>query len=153
IDAVGSTTAICYTALYRIPRKNVGRALERRERGAERTLELLCDLVRGPAVGAMNGAHRPGLAEQENLVVAHAEDLAGDPLGGVRAEIDGERGDLLRRHLLHARDALLLPRGFGRDRIDHAGPGERRDAVRAHLEALHVERDAAREPDDAELRR
>ena len=35
--------------------------------------------------------------------------------------------------------------------IDHAGPGERRDRVGAHVEALHVERDRFRQADDAEL--
>src|SRR5262249_50302926 len=60
---------------------------------------------------------------------------------------------LLRRHLAEALDPGLLLRRLRRDRVDHAGPGERRDAVRAHLEALHVERDAARQPDDAEFGR
>ncbi len=103
--------------------------------------------------GAVDRAHRARLAEQEHLVVAHAENLPGDAVGAIRGEIDHERRDLLRRHLLEALDAALFLLGLGRDRIDHARPGERRDAVRAHLEALHVERDRARQPDDAELRR
>ena len=37
--------------------------------------------------------------------------------------------------------ALLLCRGVGRNRVDHAGPRERRDRVRGDVEALHIERD------------
>src|SRR6266542_4658645 len=44
---------------HRIPREHVGGALERRERGAERALELLVELFRRPAVGAVDGAHWP----------------------------------------------------------------------------------------------
>src|SRR5215470_7402439 len=99
----------------------------------------------------MDGADWPRLVEQEHLVVAHREDLPADPFGTIGSEIDDKRRDLLRRHLLEALDAALLLLGLRRDRIDHAGPGERRDAVRAHLEARHIERDRAREPHDAEL--
>src|SRR5438132_336514 len=49
------------------------------------------------------------------------------------------------------RDAALLLLGLGRQGADHAAPGERRDAVGAHVEALHVERDRLRQADDAEL--
>ena len=100
-----------------------------------------------------SGADRAGLVEQINLVVAHAEDLAADAVGAVGAEIDRKRRDLFRRHLAEAGDARLLCFGLGRDRVDHARPGKRRDAVRAHLEARHVERDAARQSDNAELGR
>src|SRR5436305_6385427 len=85
-----------------VPGEYVGRALERGKRGSERTLELRLDLVGSPAVEATDRAHRPRLAEQEDLVVAHTEDLARDALGAVRGEIDRERRDLLRRHLLEA---------------------------------------------------
>src|SRR5919198_3210653 len=139
--------------LYRIPRKYVAGTFERREGGAERALELLGNLVRRPAVGAMDGTNRARLIEQENLVIAHAENLAGNPLRAIRGEIDRKRRDLFRRHLLHAFDPRLFLRRLGRYRIDHACPGERRNAVRTHLEALHVERDAAGKPDDAELGR
>src|SRR5262245_354145 len=110
-------------ASHRIPREYVARALERRERGAEHALELLVELLRGPAVGAVQRADRPRLVEQVDLVVAHPEDLPGDPVGPVAAEIDHERRDLFRRHLAETRHPALLLLGLGRDRIDHAGPG------------------------------
>src|SRR5262245_40172837 len=116
-------------ASHRIPREHVGGALERRERGPERALELLIQLLRGPAVGAMDAADRPRLVEQEHFVVAHRKDLPADSFGAIGGEIDDERRDLLRRHLLEALDAALLLLGLRRDRIDHARPGERRDAV------------------------
>src|SRR5579864_8302225 len=141
------------SALHGIPREYVVGALQRRKRRAECTLELSVDLFRGPAVGAMQGADRAILIEQINLVVAHAENLPGNAGGAVGAEVDRERRDLFRRHLADAGDARLLLLGLGRDRVDHAGPGERRDAVRAHRKALHVERNAARQPDDAHLGR
>src|SRR5262249_37794320 len=72
---------------YRIPREYVGRALERGERRPERALDLLVDLFRRPAVGAMDGAHRARLVEQEDLVVAHAENLPGNSLGAVAGEV------------------------------------------------------------------
>ena len=43
--------------------------------------------------------------------------------------------------------------GVVRNRRDHACPGERRDRIRRHTEALHVERDALREARDTELGR
>ena len=68
-------------------------------------------------------------------------------------EIDHERRDLLRRHLLEALDPRLSSSVSAGIEPIMRRPGERRDAVRAHLEALHVERDPARQADDAELRR
>src|SRR4051812_8594557 len=91
-----------------VPREDIAGAVERRERWAERALELRVELFRRPAIGAVDRADRPRLVEQEDLVVAHREDLAGDAGGVVGAEIDDERRDLLRRHLLQAFDALLL---------------------------------------------
>src|SRR5215469_13065950 len=99
----------------------------------------------------MQGADRARLVEQEYLVVAHREYLPRDTLGRRGSKIDRKRRDLVRRHLAEALDAALLRLALRRDRIDHAGPGERGDAVRARVEAPHVERDAAREPHDAEL--
>src|SRR6266700_3353207 len=128
-------------ASYRIPAEDIARALERRERGAERALELLVEGLRRPALGAMNRADRARLVEQENLVAAHAENLSRDGFGAVGGEIDDERRDLFRGHLAEPLDPPLLLLGRGGDRVDHAGPGERSDAVRPDLEARHVERD------------
>src|SRR5215510_15856891 len=111
---------------HRIPREQVGRAFGRRERCPERALELLVEPLWCPALRAMNRADRSRLVEQEHLVVANREDLPADALGAIGGEIDDERGDLLRRHLLEALDAALLLLGLRRDRIDHARPGERR---------------------------
>src|SRR6266852_6070682 len=99
-----------YPRSHRIPREHVGGTFQRRERGAERALELLVDLVGRPAVGAMDGADRARLVEQEYLVVAHAENLPGDAVGAVGGEIDRERRDLFRRHLTEALDAGFLLR-------------------------------------------
>src|SRR5215471_1626175 len=60
---------------HRIPRKHIAGALERRERWSECAFELLVQLLRCPAIGAMDGADRARLVEQEYLVVAHREDL------------------------------------------------------------------------------
>src|SRR5215510_2464052 len=92
---------------HRIPREHVGGALERRERWPERALELLVKLPGRPAIGAMDGADRTRLVEQEHLVVAHREDLPADALGAIGSEIDDERRDLLRRPLLETLDAAL----------------------------------------------
>ena len=89
--------------------------------------------------------------EQEDLVHAHAENLPGDVLGGVGEQVGAHRRDLFRAHLLDLLDARLLRVGLGRDGADHAGPGERRHAVGADVEAAHVERDRLRQADDAEL--
>src|SRR6476619_4789727 len=139
--------------LYRVPAKHIAGTVERCERRRESTFELCIELFRRPTVGAMDCADRPGLVEQKNLVVAHREDLPGDACRRVGAEIDNQRRDLFRRHLLEPRDALLLSVGLGWDRADHPAPGERREAVRAYVEALHVERNAARQADDSHLRR
>src|SRR5262245_14081287 len=98
-----------------IPGEHVGRAFERRERWPERGLELGIDLFRRPAIGAVHDADRSGLVEQEDLVAAHPEDLPGDTLGAVGAEVDRERRDLFSRHLLHTGDPRLLLGRFGRN--------------------------------------
>ena len=54
---------------------------------------------------------------------------------------------------LQLRDACFRLRRLGGDRGDHPAPGERRDAVRAHVEPLHVERDRLRQRGEPELRR
>src|SRR4051794_29515088 len=127
--SAGMTTENDARSSHRIPRKHVPGALERRQRWPERALELLIEPLRRPTLGAMNGADRPRLIEQEHLVVAYRKDLPTDPFGAIGREIDDEWRDLLRRHLLEALDAALLLLGLRRDRIDHPRPGERRDAV------------------------
>src|SRR5688500_7521285 len=93
-----------YPPSYRVPAEHFARAVEGRERGSERTFELRVELVRRPAVGAVDRADRPGLVEQEHLVVAHRKDLPGDAGGFIGAEIDHQRRDLLGRHLLQPLD-------------------------------------------------
>src|SRR5436309_780329 len=147
----GMTAERSMRSSHRIPREYVARALERSERGGERAFELLIDVLRRPAIRAMDRTDGARLVEQENLVAAHAEDLSGNSLRAIGGEIDRERGDFFRRHLLEPLDPGFLLRRLRRDRIDHARPRERRDAVRAYPEPRHVERDRAREPDNAEF--
>ena len=45
--------------------------------------------------------------QQEHFVVAHPENLPADALRPIAGEIDGQRRDLLRRHLLQLVDARL----------------------------------------------
>src|SRR5258705_5376920 len=111
----GMTAAKQPRSLHRIPREHVAGTLERRQRRPERALELLIEPLRRPTLGAMDRADRPRLIEQEHLIVAHREDLPADPLGAIRREIDDERRDLLRRHLLDALDAALFRLGLRRD--------------------------------------
>src|SRR5262249_60311019 len=82
------SAASSFASLHRIPGEHVARTFERRERRRERSPELLGDILRRPAVGAMDGANHARLIEQKNLVVAHAENLAGNPLGAVGGEED-----------------------------------------------------------------
>ena len=108
---------------------------------------------RRPAFAALDAAHRARLAHQEDLVHAGGEDLAGDVLGQIARQEDGEGRDLLRPHGLDPLDPLAIRLALGRDGADEAAPGEGRDAIGAHVEARHVEGDGFREADDAELRR
>src|SRR6476646_3609969 len=78
----------------RVPGEHVAGALERRQRRTEGALELLGELLRRPAVGAVDDADRARLIEQEDLVVAHGQHLAGNAARRLRAEIDRERRDL-----------------------------------------------------------
>src|SRR5262245_35982308 len=115
--------------LYRIPGEDVAGTLERRERRPQRALELLADAFGRPAVGAMDRSDYARLAKQENLVVANAENLAGDALRVIGGEIDRKRRDLFRRHLLHALNPHLFLWCIHWDRIDHARPGKGRYAI------------------------
>ncbi|SVJ66376.1 Uncharacterised protein [Klebsiella pneumoniae] len=101
----------------------------------------------------MHTAQRPALAHQEEFVVTRGEHLAGDLAGGVGRQVDGQRRVLLGGHALQLVDAGLLLRGCGRDRVGHPAPGERRDAIRTHVVALHVEGDGFAQGDDAQLGR
>src|SRR6476659_7288491 len=135
----------------RIPGENVRGTVELVERSLQRRHAVLGDGLRRPAFAALHRTYRAILAEQEDLVHPHTEDLSANVLGGIGKQVGAHRRDLLRAHLLDLLDARLLGFGFGWDGADHAGPGERRDAVRANVEAAHVERDRLRQPDDAEL--
>src|SRR6202000_3254459 len=135
----------------RIPGEDIAGAVELVERILERRHAVLRNALWRPAFTAVHRAQRAVLAEQENLVHAHAEDLPRHVLGEIAEQEAAHRRDLFRAHLLDLLDPRLLRFRLRRDGADHAGPGERRDAVGAHIEAAHVERDRLREPDDAEL--
>src|SRR5882672_1768060 len=92
----------------RIPGEHVTRAVEwekvgpqHRQRGVEHALGR-------PAFAAVGAADRPWLAEEIDLVVAHAEDLAGDVARRIGAQADDERRDTLGHELLQALHTLLL---------------------------------------------
>src|SRR4051812_36050702 len=91
---------------HRVPIEHITRSLERRERLLECILQLRIELLHGPAVGSMQHPDRARLRIEEDLVVAHADDLPADTLGLVGAEVNGKRRDLVRCHLLQALDAL-----------------------------------------------
>src|SRR5262245_47433119 len=137
----------------RIPMEHVLGAIERIEVLAEGGQGGRGDALRRPALGTVRGLERPVLRHQEQLVGAYREDLPGHFLRFLRGEKNRQRRDLRRLHHLHLLDARLLLFTLYRNRADHAAPGERRDAVRAHVVLRHVERDRLRQADDAELRR
>src|SRR5262249_56277378 len=118
--SLGGDRQKAFVELYRIPGEDVARTLERRERGPKRALELLGDTVGRPALRAMDRTDHARLIEQKNLVVAHAENLAGDALGAIGGEINRKRGDLFRRHLLHCLYPPLFLWSVHGNRIDHA---------------------------------
>ena len=70
----------------------------------------------------------------------------------VAHEEDRHRRHLARLHFLHLLHARFLFRRIRRNRARHAAPRERRDAVRAHLVARHIERDAFGKRCDPEFR-
>src|SRR5216684_267904 len=107
-----------------VPGEDVLGAVEGEERSLERGYGVLSDGLRRPALAAVDRADRPRLAHQEDLVLAHGENLAGDVRGEIAGEIDRERCDLAGRHGLHLGNARLLLRRVGRDRADEPAPGE-----------------------------
>src|SRR5262245_41755624 len=82
-SAKADTTICEYTPLDRVPAKNVGRTVELVEGRLQRRHRMLRDGLRRPAVAALHRPQRTVLAEQEDLVHAHAENLARDVLGGI----------------------------------------------------------------------
>src|SRR5581483_7019169 len=112
---------------------------------------MLGNSLRRPALAALYRPQRTVLAEQEDLIPAHAEDLTCYILRSIAHQIGCHGRDLLRSHLLDLLDARLLCLGLRGDRADQPAPGERRNAVRPHVEAAHVECDRFRQADDAEL--
>src|SRR4029077_14062458 len=137
--------------LNRIPVENIRRTIELVERRFQRRHAMLGDALRSPAFAAVDRAQGARLAHQEYLVHPHGKDLPRHVFRGVAEKEGHYRRDFLRAHLLNFGDARLLRLGLGRDRTDQAAPGERRHAVRAHIEAVHVERDRFRQADDAEF--
>ena len=84
------------------------------------------------------------LVEHEHLVVVHAENLPGNSLGTVGGQINGERCDLFRRYLLHARDprrSSVFSAGIELMILVHAKGAMQFE--RTLKRCLHVERDAA----------
>ena len=101
----------------------------------------------------MQAADRPRRAEQIDLVHPRAEHLTGYVPRRVGGEKDRHRRVLVRRHLLNFRDPRPLLFGARRDRLGHAAPRPGRQAIRTHIEPLHVDRDRFRQGRDAELGR
>lgn len=99
----------------------------------------------------MHRADRARLAEQQDLVGTHTENLARHRAGGIADQVDRHRGDLVRFHFLELLHARRFFRRVGGNRIGHAAPGEGRDAVGAHVELLHVQRNGLGERRDTEL--
>src|SRR5579859_2908342 len=66
----------------RIPGEHLGRALQRLQARAHHRQELVGEGLGRPAVAALGRADDLRAGEQEDLVLPHAEDLAGDVLGG-----------------------------------------------------------------------
>ena len=64
------------TGLHRVPAEHVGAAVELVEMRAHRRHGVFGDGLGRPAFGALHGAQRAVLAEEDDLVVAHAENLA-----------------------------------------------------------------------------
>src|SRR6185312_1655208 len=126
------------TSSDRVPAKNVGGTVELVERGFQRRHRVFGDGLRRPAFASLHRTQRTVLAEQENLVHAHAKNLPGDVPGCVAEQIGRHRRDLFRTHLLDLLDALLLRFSLRRNGSDQPAPGKRRNAVRADIEALHV---------------
>src|SRR3989441_5714877 len=118
----------------------------------ERARKHLGEALGGPALGVVHAHDRALVAEEHDLLASHAEDLRGDVLGRVARQEDGDGRDVGGGELLDLLDPRLLRLGLGRDRADHARPGERRDAVRRHVVARHVERRRLGETEDTELR-
>ena len=101
--------------------------------------------------GARHDADRPRLVVQIHLVAAHAEDLPRHARRRIGAQERDQLRDVIRPRPLGARLQLLL--GLAGHRLDHAAERVRADAVGADVVALHVHRDAARQPGDAQFRR
>src|SRR6185312_11552253 len=101
--------------LDRVPAENIGGTIELVERRFQRRHRVLRDGLRRPALAALHRAQRTVLAEQENLVHAHAEDLTGDVLGSVAEQVGCDGSDLFRSHLLDLLDACLLGVGLRRN--------------------------------------
>ena len=90
--------------------------------------------------------------DQKNFILAHGEDLPRNVLGKVACQEDTDRGDLGGRHgVLDPLHPRLLLGGVDRNGADQSRPRKWRHAIRAHLEARHIERDRLRKPNDAEF--
>jgi hypothetical protein len=111
----------------------------------------LGDFIGGPAITGMHRPHRAVLVKQEDLVLAHREDLPRYIRRAVAHQEAGHRRDLGGCHLLDLFDPRLLILRVGLDRRDHPAPGKGRDAVGAHVPALEVQRHRFREGGDTQL--
>ena len=147
----GARVVRCGWGSHRIPWIHVARPLQRRKAVLHRRQPVLGQLLRRPAVGARHDADRPRLVVQIHLVAAHAEDLPRHAGRRIGTQERDELRDVVRPCPLGARLHLLL--GLAGHRLDHPAERVRADAVGADVVALHVHRDAARQPGDAQLRR
>src|ERR1700730_4767296 len=139
--------------LYGVPGKDVSRTVKAVEVGRHHRQGRIEHALRCPAFAAVCASDRPRLAEEENLVVAHAENLAGDVARGICAQRDHEGSHAPGHQLLQALDALLLLRRFVGYRVDHSRPRERRYGGGTHAELLHVQCDRLRQRHYAQLGR
>src|ERR1700722_14779846 len=128
----------------RVPRSDRHRrhVLEKtRRQGRQR---MLLDRLGGPALRAMQGTKNARLAEQVDLICAHAKDLARHLGSGVARQKYGERRDFMTFHLLQLLDTRQILRRIRRNVGGHRRPRPRRNAVRAYVELCHVHRDGLR---------
>ena len=106
------------------------------------------NFFRRPTGGQMDRAHRARLAEQHDFVGAHTEDLASHFAGSIAAQVHDHGGNLAGFHFLELQDTRFFFRRVGGNGAGHGGPGKGRNAVGAHVETGHVERNGFRQAND-----
>src|SRR5699024_7536281 len=113
----------------RVPAEHVAGTFQLVEIALESRQNTVENGARGPAFRGVRGTDRTRLAEQEDLVVAYAENLPGNVLGLITEQCRRQYRNLVRGHLLDLFHTLFLRFGIDRNGADQTAPGERRDAV------------------------